>query len=270
MAKNEFTRGINQKYKTLIALTLIAVGFFILGVFGVTSFLETPLQKIFLPAQIALNKSGRDFTNFVTTIGDIKSLREKETKTTYENALLEAENASLKKLEEENKVLRAQLGAPKINPKLIVAQVIGGDPLLSSSKLLVDKGKRASVRKGDLVILKDILIGEVISVGDSTSTIRLLNDSETKIPAETEKGVGGILRGEFGNRIILEKVVQGKKIKKGEIVFSSGEADMPKGLVLGKISKIEAQPASIFQKAVVVPLISYESLETVFIIESAK
>ena len=75
------------------------------------------------------------------------------------------------------------------------------------------------------------------------------------------------MRGRFGHRIVLEKLVQGKKLTKCDIVFYSGEADMPKGLVLGKISKVEKNPSAIFQKAEVEPIISYGRLEIVFIIK---
>lgn len=267
MAKKEFSKPSNKSQKTIITLIGISVIFFILEAVGGLNFLEAPLQKIFIPAQIGINKTRNDIKDFFGTISAIKSLREKETKTSYENALLIAENAKLKKLQIENTALRKQLGALKLKPELIVAAVIGQDVLISSSKLLVDKGRADGVAKGNLVIIEDILIGEIIALGDSTATVRLLSDSDTKIPAETENKVGGILRGQFGNQIIFEKVVQGKKLNKGDIVFSSGEADMPKGLVLGKISKVQKNPSAIFQKAEVEPIISYERLETVFIIK---
>lgn len=268
MAKKEFSKLNNKGQKTIITLIGISVIFFILEAIGVLNFFEAPLQKILLPAQIGISKTRNDIKDFLGTISSIKSLREKETKTSYENAILGAENAKLKKLEIENIALRKQLGALKLKPELIVAEVIGQDALISSNKLLIDKGRADGVIKGNLVIIEDILIGEIVALGDSSATVRLLSDSDTKIPAETADRVRGILRGRFGNRIILEKVVQGKKLSKGEIVFSSGEADMPKGLVLGKISKVEKNPSAIFQKAEVEPIISYERLEIVFIIKS--
>ena len=265
--KKTLPKTYGPKQKTFIVLIVAVVALFFLEQTGVIDFSRTPLQKIFLPAQIALHKTRQDFQNFLGTVISVKSLREKETQTAYQNALLTAENARLRGLEEENEALRAQLGAAKTDRKLIVAEVIGQDPLLSSSKIIVDKGKNDLVKLGYLVIVKDILVGEVVSVGASSSTIRLLSDSETKIPAITEGKVKGILRGQFGNQIILEKIVQAKKLKVGELVFSSGEEDMPKGLVLGKITKVDNEPAELFQKATIEPLVPFESLETVFIVE---
>ena len=267
MAKEEFSKPSSKGQKTIITLIIISVVFFISETIGGLNFFEAPLQKIFVPALIGISKTRNDIEYFFGTISSIKSLREKETKTSYENSVLIAENAKLKKLETENRALRKQLGAEKIKLDLIVAEVIGQDALISSSKLLLDKGRADGVVLGNLVIVEDILIGEIVALGDSTATVRLLSDSDTKIPSETADKVSGIVRGKFGNRIVFEKVVQGKKLNKGDLVFSSGEADMPKGLVLGIISSVEKNPSAIFQKAEVEPIISYESLETVFIIK---
>jgi len=131
----------------------------------------------------------------------------------------------------------------------------------------VDKGSVDDVKRGELVVVKDILIGEVVSVGEVSSRVRLLSDAKTKIPAVSEDGVKGILKGEFGNSISFDKVVQGEKLARGQIIFSSGEAGIPKGLVLGKINKVENQPAALFQKADIQPLLPLDKLETVFIIK---
>lgn len=262
--------NFGAKQKTAAILLVLVVALFVLEQIGVMNILQDPLQKAFLPAQLALYKTRGDFARFFTTLTEIGSLRKKESELAAENAILTAENARLAKLEAENKVLREQLGVKQEGRKLIAAQVIGTDPLFSSSNLLVDKGKGDGVVVGAFVVLKDILIGQIVSVGFSTATVRLLSDSATKIPAVTQSGAEGILQGEFGNRVLLEKVTQGEKLGVGEIVYTLGEADFPKGLVLGKITEIKNNPAALFQKASVEPLISPTLLEMVFITEKLK
>lgn len=259
----------NEKIKRngIIYLIILIIFFFVLEISGIINFVESPVQNIFLPLQIASRKTKTDVGNFVGTISQIKSLKQKEADLSYENALLVAENARLQNLEAENKTLREQLGTSEIAEEFIVAKVIGGGPLISGSNLLIDKGKNNQVPKGGLVVVKNILIGQVSSVGEVTSQVRLLSDSETKIPAETESKVSGLLVGRFGNQIALDKIVQGRQVNKGEIVFTSGESDMPKGLVLGRVKKIENDPADLFQKAILEPILPFSSLETVFIIK---
>ena len=261
---------LGTKQKTAVVLLAIAVGLFTLEQVGVMSVLQAPLQKIFLPGQLALYKTKKDITGFLSTFTEIGSLHKKENELLAENALLIAENARLRKLEGENKILREQLGAKQENRELIVAQAIGQDPLFSGSKLLVNKGKTGGVAVGAIVVLKNILIGQVVSVGASSASVRLLSDPETKIPAVTQSGVKGILQGEFGSRVVLAKVAQGEKLALGEIVYTLGEADFPKGLIIGKITQVKNDPAALFQKAMVEPLLPTDSLETIFIVKNPK
>ena len=258
------------KQKTAAILLVLVIGLFVLEQVGAMGILQSPLQKALLPAQVAAYKTRQSLENFFGAISEIGSLRKKENELAYQNALLAAENARLMKLEAENKVLREQIGAKQKEEELILAAVAGADPLFPSSKILVNKGKNDGVSLGALVILKDILVGQVASVGGQSASVRLLSDPETKIPAVTQGGVKGIIRGEFGNRIVLDKVGQGEKLNAGEIVFSSGEADFPKGLVLGKITEIKNDPAALFQKATLQPPIPFNLLEIVFIIKETK
>ena len=258
------------KQKTFVALIALAVVLFVAEQIGVLTVLQDPLQKAFLPAQLALYKTRGDFARFFTTLTEIGSLRKRESDLATENGLLLAENARLKKLEAENKVLTDQLSVKGEERQLIAAQVIGTDPLLGISNLLVDKGRDNGVAIGAFVILKDILIGQVVAVGSSTASVSLLSDPTTKIPAVTQSGAKGILQGEFGSRILLDKVIQGEKLSVGEIVFTLGEADFPKGLVLGKITELKTDPAALFQKATVEPLVPFRSLEMVFVIKKSK
>ena len=267
MASKELSRNGKLKRNGIIYLAGLVVFFFVLETTGIINFIESPAQNIFLPLEIASRKTKNDLDNFVETVSQIKSLKQKESSLSYENALLEAENARLQKLEAENKTLRQQLGATEIAEEFIVAKVIGGGPLISGNDLLIDKGRNNSVPKGGLVVVKNILIGQVSSVGEVTSRVRLLSDPETKIPAETESKVSGLLVGQFGNQVVLDRVVQGRQVGKGEIVFTSGQSDMPKGLILGRVKRVESDPADLFQRAILEPILPYSSLETVFVIK---
>lgn len=259
---------MENKKNIITTIFILLITTFLLETTGVIQILQNPVQKILMPVQLSLYKTKKDVGGFLTTLSEIKSLRENENKLAAENAILLAENAKLKNLGVENKALREQLGAKNISKKLILAQVIGSDPLLSGSKILVDKGSNFGVSKGDLVVVKDILIGQVIAVGSSSASVRLINDSETKIAVITEGGTRGIVKGEFGAGVVLDKVVQGRQVSVGEIVFTSGEADIPSGLALGTVSKVSSDPADLFQKASIKALIPYESLEIVFVVKN--
>src|SRR4030042_1938853 len=263
---DNYFRALLKQKTLLILLSLVAL-FFIFDVLGIMGFVSDVTQKITTRIQISLYKSHNDIKGFLSVISEIGSLKQKETDLEYENSLLLAENASLKKLEVENKLLREQLGDKISGNKLIVASVIGQDPLFSVSRILISKGRNYGIEEGNFVILKNILIGKVSATHNSSSLVILLTDPESKIPAITSNGARGILEGEFGNRMSLKNVVQNETLQVGEIIFSSGEAEYPKGLVLGKIKSIDKNPSAIFQNAEVSPLVPFEDLETVFIMQ---
>jgi rod shape-determining protein MreC len=240
---------------------------FFLERFGILDFVKTPLQTFFLPAQVALKKSGSDIASFFQTVGEIGGLRATSQDLEVENAFLKSENAALKKVAEENKVLKEQLGVNEAEQVLILARVVGYDPFLTQSRLILDKGNFSGVEEKDLVVVKNNLIGQVVSVNQATCQVRLLSDPETKLSAITEGRVKGLLVGEFGTGSILERVVQGSELKEGEIVFTLGEADFPAGLVLGKIKRVFEQAAEPFKRAAIEPIVGFSQLETVFILK---
>lgn len=258
------------KQKIFLFLLVLVGVLFLFERIGLVSSAKGPFQRILLPAQIALYKTGQDIGNFLGTFVEIRSLRSKERDLELQNALLIAENSRLKNLEEENRILRDQIGAKKISKKLILSRVVGKDPFFTESRLLLDQGKLDGVEVGDLVIRKDILIGQIVSAENVTSVVKLLSDPETKIAASTERKVKGILEGNFGTGIIFGRVVQGSRIDKGDLIVSLGDLEVPPGFILGKVSQVHEQKAEPFKRAEIDPLIEYSRLDIVFVVKGSQ
>lgn len=235
---------------------------------GISRFPSTMINRLMRPMQIGMYKTRLDFENFVATLVDIKNLRQNGEKLAVRNAALTAENAVLKKFKEENTVLKSQLGFKTAKQSLIPASIIGVDPKFLNSQLLLDVGSRDQVRKGDIVVFQNILLGRISAVNDTSSTLTLLSDPDTKIPAITDAGVEGLLKGDFGNTVKLSKVPIDQNLRIGQMIFTSGQASFPKNLVLGKVGDIEKNPSEIFQQSQVVPLVAAKDLKIVFIIKS--
>jgi rod shape-determining protein MreC len=65
----------------------------------------------------------------------------------------------------------------------------------------------------------------------------------------------------------MDLVPKNLEVKKDQKIISSGlDSVLPKGLLIGKISKIESSESEIFQKIEVTPIVDIEKLERVFII----
>ena len=175
---------------------------------------------------------------------------------------------------EENAQMRRLLGAPlPAKWKFLPAMVVG-----LSEQMRIDKGEKDNVLPGMMVVSENILVGKIISVGQDYSLVQLPVTPGVKIPvmikSSDSSGIKarGLLVGQYGNNLILDRVLQEEEINKGDIVTTSGEG-LPAGrqgwlpdLVIGQISEVLPKSAEIFQKAQVKPLVDYNELRIVFIV----
>jgi len=263
MKQNEFSR----KSRVISVFAIVIIVTIFIDISGISKVPSTVISGLLRPIQIGLYKTKIDFEDFVKTVVAVKDLRQSEKDFKVKNATLLAENAKLKKLGEENQALKSQLGFRIAEESLILASIIGIDPKFLNSQVLLDVGSKNQVKKGNIVKFQNILLGKISSVNETSSTLTLLSDPSMKIPAVSQSGVRGLVGGSFGNTVKFSKIPTDQKIRKNELVFSSGESGYPKNLVLGKVGEIEKNPSEIFQEAKIVPLITTQELKAVFVVK---
>lgn len=191
---------------------------------------------------------------------------------------------------QENKALKEQIGAllsenAKIRQKLAeletqVSQekflnsktynLVPARPIGLSRYLNIDKGGDSGLKLGQAVVFKDNFVGKVVNISPSNSSIQLLQDPDSKIAAFSQ-GLGGrakgILLGQFGTDLILDKILHEEKITEGDLVYSEGtEGFLPRGLILGKVVSVQEREHEVFKQAKVRPVFDIRDLELVFVI----
>ena len=185
----------------------------------------------------------------------------------YKNLLID--NTKLKYLEDENKELRELLDfSQKKNYTLKVANILSRDEL-NKNILIIDIGKNKNIKEGEAVVISNgIIIGKVIEVNSITSKIRLLTDKKSTLAIKIgEESVSGILTGSLGLGMYLEYIPQEQDIKINNLILTSNlNENIPANLLIGKIEKIEFEKDDIFKKALISPLIDYNTLFLVSII----
>jgi len=266
MRKFDQSKILSQYRQIIILIVLGALLLFLLRievfqqVFGFA-------QRLTLPVQIGFYSVSRNLKNTFETFSQIGSLRSTNSKLRLENATLLAENTILAKLKSENESLRQQLKTPlgKISIKAS-ASPIGFSGLGTENILLINAGSSQGIKSGDLVVVKDILLGKIVQVNSKVSSVQLLTDPNTKIPVQTESGSEGILEGQFGSSLVLTNVSQDQVLKEGQILLTSGRNNYPKNLVVGKIKKVNRIEKELFQKAEVEQLILIKDLSLVYLI----
>jgi len=184
------------------------------------------------------------------------------------NEQLNVENARLKSLEEENNILHQLLKFEKTSKnKLILGNVISRGDLLTqkeNSELLIDKGSKDGVRPGlAAVSSQGNLIGKVSEVQENISKIQLVSNEHCKIAAsiQNKDKTLGILEGELGLTIRMNFIPINVKINRGDTVITSGlEKDIPRSLIIGRISEITAESTDLWQSAMIEPISDLNNL----------
>lgn len=247
---------------------ILIIGFLLLGLerFGLLGSVDGLVDRLLSPVQLSLFSASRSISHGFSTVLEIGSLRGKNATLEEKAAFLEAENANLKKLEAENKLLRDQLDLePKPQFPIKSAQVLGFNPSLTRSFINIDKGEDDQIQTGDVVILKDILLGLVSSTQKAVASVRLLSDPASKVLAQTQSGAKGVVVGEFGSQMKITKVLLEETLTSGDLVTTTGDENFPQGLVVGKISQVRRKEAELFQEAQIEPMIDTNHLALIFV-----
>ena len=146
-----------------------------------------------------------------------------------ENKFYKSENKRLKKLIDEKNIYSKEFLLSKV---LLDQQ----SPYLNS--IIINKGFKHGIKLGGAVKEKYYFVGKIINVNFLTSRILLANDLNSKIPVIIEpSGTNAILSGQGNNNYAgLEYLPKLKKIKEGDIVYTSGiDGIIPQAIPVGKI-----------------------------------
>lgn len=139
-----------------------------------------------------------------------------------------------------------------------------------SRYLKIDKGSDTGIKVGQAVVYRDNYVGKVVSVSPSSANIQLLEDPDSKVAAFSQGKQGrakGLLLGQFGSDLLMDKILHEEKISVGDLVYSDGtEGFLPRGLILGKVTAVLDRPNELFKQAKVKPNFDVSDLDLVFVI----
>jgi len=147
------------------------------------------------------------------------------------------------------------------------AQVIGSTGSEMSRSVYIDKGAHDGIKRDMAVITKDGIVGKVLYVYPSTSLVLLIDDQTSGVGAILEKQrLQGILRGTPSGEVVLEKVMSDETVPVGEEVLTSGgDGIFPKGLPVGKVTRI-SPGSELFLNIRVWPAVNLSHLEEVLVV----
>lgn len=214
--------------------------------------LARPLQAITKWLYFQSGSFVSNITQFTTSIksntSDILSSKalikeQSDTIAQFRLKIYQLENM-VRKNGDRNQILNLQ---KKINFKTITASVIGRSPDSWHKQIIIDKGTKAGIMTGDAAISPNGIVGQIIEVNGSSSTIELVSDPNFRLGCRIQnknKDILGILSGKNNFSGTIEFIPVGTKIKTGDIVKTSGIKSLnsfpayPPGFPIGEVSRI--------------------------------
>lgn len=132
----------------------------------------------------------------------------------------------------------------------------------------INKGSRDGVRVGMGVMSTCGLYGQVESVTDAASVVRLINDPNSSVAVMVQNSrAHGIMHGSYDGTLTLEYVPIDATVGEGDIVIASGSGGAyPRGIVVGTVRAIEADSSKLYHRITVEPLFNIESCEEVLVL----
>ncbi len=154
--------------------------------------------------------------------------------------------------------------------KKIVTQVVSWDPSIDHRVLRVNKGLKDGIELQSTAVTSKGLVGYVYRLTDHYADILTIEDSNNKIDAIIERTRSyGVIEGLNQKYCFMKYVTRTDPIILNDLVITSGQGNLyPKGLVIGKISRIERETYGISQKIRIDPAVNFSKLEEVVILVS--
>ena len=231
--------------------------------------------QLLVPVQSALAATGVTTNRFFQAIGDLDRLRTDNAELRSANDRLTLENARLAEAaiaaQQNVKLEAAQKALPY---KTIVAPVIARDPSGVLKTIVIGAGTDQGVRVDQIVLAERGVVGRVSEVGSNYAKVLLVTDSASSVSALVQTSrASGIVRGQYGDTLIMEWVLQSDPVKPGDVVVTAGlgigdelRSLYPKGLVIGTVVDVTKAEVSAYQRAVVAPAVDLRKLENVLLI----
>ena len=225
------------------------------------------------PIQQRVYAAGARINNLYFAVASQSELTKSNQRLEQEVANLTVANAELKtRLEESHELLLQNDFLARHDYTAIAARVIGKNLEPTRQAIILNKGRQDGVKVNLPVLASNgVIAGKISQVKANSSEAVLLYDSRSRIAAlvQNDAKSKGVVFGEHGLSLKMNFLPQTEAVKIGQIAVTSGlEANIPAGLVIGKVQRVEAESNSFFQTAWLAPLIKLDDLTVVSILKS--
>ncbi len=252
--------------KFFLTLVFISILLIIFDNFSLLNFPKSLLQQVTIPIQFGLYKTSQSVGRQFEFIALSRRASQENKALTEQLATVISENANLRKKLAESQAFTDQKNA--LNDQTFT--MVAARPVGINRYLLIDKGSDDGLKPNQAVVYKDNFIGLIKDTSPKKARVILTTDPDSHISAfagTDENKAKGVLEGQFGSDMLLDKILHQESVKKDDLVYTQGtEVEIPRGLILGQVSEVLGKDNEIFKTAKVKPVFDISNLEVIFII----
>lgn len=262
----------------IIALTaafLLSILPTVLCAMGQGSYVRAALGTIAQPLATLAAKAGDGLSGFSIYFTEVERLREENQALREELDDCKDRIYNAKMLEEENSWLSDYLGLKKEHSDFIFeeAAVIGRESGNYSTVYTLSRGSLHDIEVNMPVVTEDGVVGYITEVGPTWCHAVSMIETASAVGAYVERsGALGLVEGSFELRFDgkcrMVRLAADADIRVGDRVLTSGIGSIyPRGLFVGEVESIEADPNSRTLTAVIAPRIDHATVSKVMIIK---
>jgi rod shape-determining protein MreC len=266
-----------QRQKIFFNVAVLALSLFSLShrqfSFDQTTAFENFMVDMFSPMQSSVTyvktRTSSFFEHYVMNI----NASQDNTKLEKEVSELRRQVFSYEQVYKENKRLKEllQFGG-ELDLQKVLAQIIAWDANSDFKVLRINKGKADGIELQSSVVTSVGLVGYIFRLTDHYADIITILDPNNRVDALVERTRShGIVEGYSRNRAIMKYLAGTEPVILGDLVLSSGLGNIyPKGLRIGKITKVERESYGITQSIEIEPVVNFSTLEEVVVLVGPK
>lgn len=263
-----------QSREKFLPVILICVSFIILLISSVGGYYGRDwgswLDRFFVPGNWIVSKVGQKINGGYSFLKDFDDVWDENRKLNKENSFLLQKMTRMTELESENRRLSKLLKFSSKFPKiLLAATVIGQDPSNWAQYIFIDKGSKNNIVTDMVVITTDGLAGRVTKVWPDMSKVQLIIDRNSGVGAMVQRTrANGVVVGLMKSICEYKYYDDKEDLREGDVLITSGLGMVyPKGIVIGKVTKIEHKSLNFSRYIEISPYVNFSKLEEVFVLK---
>jgi rod shape-determining protein MreC len=269
-------RSARRRLVVFVVLLATCLGLLVISDTGPIRELRRGVNYAVAPVQGALADSTRSVTQLIGAFGEIEALRRENVELRDSVQQLQDQVATFESTAEENKRLTRLLEVrDRVEHATVAAAVIGRQATQFERVLTIDRGSASGIRVGDPVLSDGgALAGRISEVGENWASVMLITDTRSLVIGldQRTRATGDIV-GRLSAPLAMTKIERTERIEVNDRVVTAGlslgrrfQSIFPRGIPIGRVVDVQAEPGAIEQTALVQPTTDLDRLEDVLVI----